>query len=171
MKKLLILLSMASMVSANDLPVIANNGVTVPSQNYLAVMPNINGAINSISPAILQQASQTPSDMSLTIPLPTTPMTVGKVQKQNVNLPWLLQPVFLIGTDKSSSDWLQAHKTALIAMHANGMIVNANSEGAIKNTQALGQGLVILPISADAIVERLSLTHYPVLITRTEVMQ
>jgi integrating conjugative element protein (TIGR03765 family) len=171
MKKLLVLLSIASMVSANDLPVIANNGVTVPSQNYLAVMPNINGAINSISPETLEKASQTPSEISLTTPLPTTSMTIGTVTNKQVNLPWLLQPVFLIGTDKSSTDWLQFHKTALIAMHANGMIVNANSESAIKNTQALGQGLVILPISADAIVERLSLTHYPVLITRTEVMQ
>ena len=136
MKKLLILLSMASMVSADGLPVIANNGVIVPAQNYLAVMPNINSAINNISPEILQQASKIPSEISLTMPLPTTSMTVGKVEKQNVNLPWLLQPIFLIGTDKVSTDWLQAHKTVLMAMHANGMIVNANSESAIKNTQA-----------------------------------
>lgn len=103
---------------------------------------------------------------------PRTPeMTVGRVNARKVNLPYLPNPLFLIGTDKTSQAWLNKHANALKKAGAKGLIINSDSPNALKRTIQAGQGVQLSPASGTELAKRFKLRHYPVLITRQQIAQ
>lgn len=103
---------------------------------------------------------------------PNTPeMSVGRVATREIDLPYLHNPLFLIGTDDISLWWLSRHREALIASGAIGLIVNASSPNELQRAISLATGLQVAPASASELSKQLGLTHYPVLITSTQIAQ
>ena len=98
-------------------------------------------------------------------------MTVGKVTKSNVSLPYLSSPLFLVGADNISIQWLNKHRQALIKAGAVGLIVNSASASDLQAVIRAADGLKVSPASGSDLAKQFNLKHYPVLITRTQIAQ
>jgi integrating conjugative element protein (TIGR03765 family) len=83
-----------------------------------------------------------------------------------LDLPGIM-PLFLVGQDPTSLDWLSRHAQALQDLGASGLAVEVADAQALLRIQAAAPGLNIWPVSGDDIAERLELEHYPVLINPT----
>ncbi len=105
------------------------------------------------------------------LPIHTPEMSPGKVEKRPLNKPELTQPLFLIGSDALSLEWLRRHRPRLIQINAIGMLVEARTAADLQAVANLSKGLRIMPASASDIARLLGLAHYPVLIARTVIEQ
>ena len=80
---------------------------------------------------------------------------------------WLAHPVFLVGTDPLSRQWLAQHRQALIALGASGLVVQAESERAFKQVQQLAGGASLAPMVGDWLTSALrgaGVKTYPLLV-------
>jgi len=159
MSKLLFSLLMCTTLTAYAEPtVIYDSGRTMPIAHYL-------------------EALNMPDEPSIPLKKPafeniqTPEMTLGRVQASKINIPMLMSPLFLIGTDNYSKQWLSSNKAALIKMSAVGMIVNTSSEQDTVDILRLANGLTVSTASASTLARRFKLSHYPVLITKSSVSQ
>lgn len=103
-------------------------------------------------------------------PVQSVLLSPGKVTSQKINLP-LLQPIFIIGSDKQSLEWLSNHVSQLKALHAVGLLVNEENEDDLENIKKVSNGIPIIPVFGDEIARALQLKHYPALITSAEITQ
>ena len=105
------------------------------------------------------------------LPFQTPGLTPGVVKPTAMYFPSVTTPVFLLGCDARSENWLLQHRTQLTQMHALGLIVQCDSQQDIERLQQLGQGITLVPTPAKPFVTRYGLTHYPVLITQEGLLQ
>ncbi|EKS3673625.1 integrating conjugative element protein [Salmonella enterica] len=105
-----------------------------------------------------------PATVDEMLPVATPEMTPGRVEARSLALAGMT-PVFLVGDDALSRDWLAQRRADLLRMNATGLVVNVNDSATLRELQAGAPGLTLLPASASDIAHRLQLTHYPVLIT------
>lgn len=117
----------------------------------------------SLSPPSPPQPSA-PVTMDEMLPVTTPEMTPGRVEARSLALAGMT-PVFLVGDDTLSRDWLAQRRADLLRMNATGLVVNVSDSAVLRELQAEAPGLTLLPASASDIAHRLQLTHYPVLIT------
>jgi integrating conjugative element protein (TIGR03765 family) len=81
------------------------------------------------------------------------------------------RPLFLIGTDRLSLEWLEAHRETLIERGAVGMLIEADSIEAVRQVAERAEGLKVLPASGSELARALGLRHYPVLISAQGIEQ
>lgn len=104
--------------------------------------------------------------------MPMTPeLTVGRVQKRAINLPLLPNPIFLVGTDRTSLAWLTKHANALKKAGAKGFIVNSDSAENLQTILRTADGIEMSPVSGSELAARFKINHYPVLITKNQIAQ
>ncbi|BBL32443.1 integrating conjugative element protein [Pantoea ananatis] len=101
------------------------------------------------------------SDM---LPVSTPEMSPGPVSPQPLELSGM-PPVFVLGDDSLSKQWLSRHAAALSQMHATGMVVSVKDAAALSALRALAPSTEMVPVSGGDLARRLHLAHYPVLIT------
>ena len=80
---------------------------------------------------------------------------------------WLVQPIFVVGTDKASMLWLKHNRDRLLALHAWGVVIAAPEIGSFKALQGFAEGLPVAPSRGAWLDQRLAragVTAYPVLI-------
>ncbi|HCI4033021.1 MULTISPECIES: integrating conjugative element protein [Pseudomonas] len=82
-----------------------------------------------------------------------------------------LRPMFLVGDDDHSRQWLRERAAILGKLKAVGLVVNVASANALATLRRLVPGLTLSPVSGDDLAERLGLRHYPVLVTATGIEQ
>nr|WP_310615723.1 integrating conjugative element protein [Pantoea cypripedii] len=113
-----------------------------------------------------------PASLSLSdmLPVSTPEMSPGAVTARPLNLPGM-PPVFVLGDDTFSRQWLQQHAAELSRMQATGMIISVRDEQGLNTLRQLAQGVPMVPVSGDDLARRLALTHYPALITATGISQ
>lgn len=104
------------------------------------------------------------------LPVHSTRLTPGLVEHRVLRAPGLL-PVFLIGDDARSRDWLRQRLNQLRALDAIGLVVQVETPQALAALRALAPGLTLAPVSGDELAQRLNVRHYPVLITATAIEQ
>lgn len=97
------------------------------------------------------------------LPIVSHFMTPGRVEARQFNLPGML-PIFLIGDDEISRNWLSANRSKLLQMHATGMVVHISDMVALEQLRNIASPLLLVPVSADDLAQRLHLQHYPVII-------
>ena len=97
-------------------------------------------------------------------PIQTKEMTPGEVVSRPVNFRQLPRPVFLVGTDPRSREWLVQYRDRLREVHAVGLVVEVESEAAFQALQSAVAGLDLTPASGSALAKQFKLSHYPVLI-------
>lgn len=107
------------------------------------------------------------SDM---LPVSTPEMSLGKVAVRPLNLPGM-PPVFVLGDDPTSRQWLQQHVAVLSRIHATGMVISVRNEEGLNALRQLAPGLEMVPVSGGDLARRLALAHYPALITATGISQ
>lgn len=101
------------------------------------------------------------------LPVSTPELTPGPVASRPLNLPGI-GALFLVGDDALSRAWLRENAARLQQLHAAGMMVNVESAEGVASLRALVPGLTMAPASGSTLARRLQLSHYPVLITDTE---
>lgn len=101
----------------------------------------------------------------------TSQLTPGAVQSRTLSAHALVQPLFLIGYDKLSAQWLSERRVILKELNAMGLVVNVPTAQAMAELQAIAPDLILQPIPGDDLAESIDVKHYPVLITKTSVEQ
>lgn len=81
------------------------------------------------------------------------------------------QPFFIIGLDRASLDWLSTNETYLREINAVGMLTHVESETEVNRVTHHYAGMKFIAIPLERIISAFELTHYPVLITKTSVLQ
>lgn len=115
---------------------------------------------------------QTPTQANFDpYPIESTLMTPGIVQPILMNLTQLVQPIFLVGADSLSTNWLKQNIAKLTALRAIGFLVHADSEADLTAFKQIAGSLPIVPLNADQFAKQWNLNHYPVLITAQGITQ
>ncbi|MFP1915986.1 integrating conjugative element protein [Lonsdalea quercina] len=122
------------------------------------------------------EVSQTPSPRSAPVlisdmlPVSTPEMSPGTVEARALNLIGM-PPVFVLGDDAVSRQWLIHHASDLRRLQATGLIISVRDERGLNALRQLAPDIVMVPVSGSVLSHRLSLEHYPVLITATGISQ
>ncbi len=120
---------------------------------------------------------QTSFDKSLLLPIRTSEMSPGILDGTaptpavRERLAQLTRPVFLIGADSQSVDWLARYRDRLQALGAIGMLVQVNTAEELAAVENAAGDVVIVPASGSMLAHVLGLRHYPVLISREGIEQ
>ncbi|MDY4281339.1 MAG: integrating conjugative element protein [[Pasteurella] mairii] len=168
MKKLFILMLLSSLSSYSafaTLTVIADLGGESAVRFYEGIQPGADENTSNFPNAIPDTISE--ADM---LPVVSHRLTPGKVSPIALDLTGM-SPLFLVGTDKLSRQWLTQHYEMLLANHAVGLVVNVATLEELSELRQLAPNLPLLPTAADDLSRRLKLNHYPALITETGVSQ
>ena len=102
------------------------------------------------------------------LPVETPSMTPGRVPSRS--LPMLqgkmagARPLFLIGADQWSLQWLQQNQPRLVELQAVGMVVSVETERDLNVLRQAAGSLPLMPASGEVVALHLGLQHYPVLI-------
>lgn len=104
------------------------------------------------------------------LPVRSELLTPGKVDSVNIQA-FGMTPIFLVGDDPLSKQWLAKNKDKLIQLRANGMVVNVATVNGLASLKAIIPELNFAPIAGDDIAKRLGLKHYPILITASSIEQ
>lgn len=111
-------------------------------------------------PAVPMQAL----DEAQLLPVITHNLHPGQQPHLALNLPGMT-PLFLIGDDPLSTEWLRQHQNILKTLHSTGLVVNVTTLARLNALRAIAPKLTLLPVSADDMAKHLPITAYPVLIT------
>ncbi len=74
------------------------------------------------------------------------------------------KPLFFVGNDPRSRDWVSKNKQYLLSIGATGYATNLQSESELTDIQGLAHPLGIAPMPLDAAAELFGIPVYPVLI-------
>lgn len=105
------------------------------------------------------------------LPIISERLSPGRVDAKVINANGLVRPFFIVGADPLSIKWLTERVNILKQLNAVGLVVNVNTQQEFQTIKQIAPTLTILPISGDDIADRLSLEHYPVLVTATSIEQ
>ncbi|VVM79438.1 hypothetical protein PS663_02240 [Pseudomonas fluorescens] len=103
-------------------------------------------------------------------PVRSDRLTPGELQGRVINAPGL-QPLFLVGDDELSRNWLSQRRDQLQQLHAVGIVVNVASAERFAEVQRWADGLQMVPAPSNDLAQRLGIKHYPLLITATAIQQ
>ncbi|EJR7283356.1 integrating conjugative element protein [Citrobacter freundii] len=111
-------------------------------------------------PAVPMQAL----DEARLLPVVTHTLHPGQQPRLAFSLPGMT-PLFLIGDDPQSTEWLRQHRDTLKTLHATGLVVNVTTLARLNALRTIAPALTLLPVSADDMAKHLPISAYPVLIT------
>ena len=166
-----LVLSLAFAATAQaKLTVIADHGGE-PARPYYAPIATAHVDEKHAYSARAEAQTHGPITEADLLPVTSDRLTPGHVTARSLDLPGRMTPFFIIGADKLSVNWLKQRGKRLRELHAVGLVVNVKTGTQLKQLRRVGDGLVLRPVAGDDIAKRLSLSHYPVLITPTGVQQ
>lgn len=144
-----------------DLIVVADLGGESTDKLYEAIQPETDSYVSPVTSKPLEEAL---------FPIVSEYLQPGSVSDRELSLPGF-SPLFLIGDDRLSERWLAENKKALLSLNATGLVVSVSSRGRFEALRQHAGNLTLMPLSGDDLAKRLSLNHYPVLITATGLSQ
>ena len=100
------------------------------------------------------------------LPITTPSMLPGKVTVTPKALRYLQRPLFLVGADQVSRDWLVEKREQLIRIGAVGLLIEAKDRQEIEAVLVIAEGLRLVPASAESFATKLGLSHYPILLSK-----
>jgi integrating conjugative element protein (TIGR03765 family) len=97
---------------------------------------------------------------------------VGADEARNISAHLLTQPMFIVGYDRVSANWLQSNVDVLEEKRAVGLVVNVDTPQQMERLLELtGRRLALTPMSGDQLAKAINLRHYPVFIDRSGVVR
>lgn len=147
-----------SQITVAELRVIGDFGGESAVHFYEALQPDesmVQAYPNSV-PATLSEAD--------ILPVVSHRMTPGQVQPVQMSLPGIL-PIFLVGTDNFSRNWLRSNYDYLRKIGAMGLVVSVRTTKELNELRQLAPELNLMPTPGDDLASRLNLAHYPALLT------
>lgn len=165
-KSLLLLMLLVGNSSAYaELTVIADLGGESAVRFYESIQP-----VHSANAPVHPNAVPAELNESMLLPIVSHKWEVGKVEAKPVNLPGAL-PIFLIGADDISKQWLRTRYDDLVKLQATGLVINVNTTDELTELRQLAPELSLMPVSADGLADRIGIHHYPLLMTETLISQ
>lgn len=108
-------------------------------------------------------------------PVVTTAMSVGKVaedEAKDIKYQVAMRPMFIIGYDTVSINWLKSNRALLSEKKAIGLVVNVeNKEQMEALQQIVGKEVMMQPTPGDRLSEHLKIKHYPFYMDNQGVMR
>ena len=159
-------------ISFAGLTTVSTDGATVDSAPYLLQTQGSSESYHQNLDSLKNDHSldqQSGNLLHSLYPVKST-FTQGDVTPQYFNSPHLMRPIFVVGDDEVSIDWLQRNAKALKSLKALGIITNVQSEVRVKAIIDL-TGVEILPASLEGIEPLVHTNHYPLLWTQDGVSQ
>lgn len=104
------------------------------------------------------------------LPVISHKWSVGQVEAKTLNLPGAL-PMFLIGSDDISRQWLADKRSVLTKINAIGLVINVNTVEEMQSLRQIVPELTLMPAPADTLADRLGIYHYPLLLTAEGISQ
>lgn len=108
---------------------------------------------------------------SVGFPVRTAHLSPGQMLTTPVPLHKGQQPLFVIGNDDLSLDWVEANKPYLLEIGARGFVVSVENEQDWVQLQEWLAPLDVKAVTGDAFNEVFGLTHYPFLLLNGEALQ
>lgn len=154
----------STQLSAKELITIYDSGDTYPVDKYLYDSTIVEEPQNSSTRNLEKK------NLSV-FPVNTPSMSPGKLNFKKWNLPHMQTPLFILGADAFSRQWLMERKAELMTLGAAGMLVEVANEEEFEQIKNLAGELKIFPASGEDIAQHLQLEHYPALISRKGIEQ
>jgi integrating conjugative element protein (TIGR03765 family) len=151
--------------------VIFDTGKTQPLAAYLpAIKSPIQTAFQAPVTAAILSAERL-QVLAHSLPVTTPDLTPGKVLPKAVSIPYLERPVFIIGADVFSLQWLQRHRERLNTLHAVGWVVNVENAKQLAQLKQQAAPLELVALPGSELAQQFGLSHYPVLISSARIEQ
>ncbi len=97
---------------------------------------------------------------------------VGPDEAKDIPSYLLTRPMFIVGYDRVSANWLQSNVDLLEEKGAIGLVVNVDTPEQMKRLIAMTEErLALAPMSADRLARSINLRHYPVFIDSSGVLR
>jgi len=138
------------------LTVIYDSGDTLPLEPYLPKR----------APPEETTLQEKKDQLPFNLPITTPSMQPGKATVTPKALRYLQRPLFLVGADQMSRDWLAEKRDQLVRIGAVGLLVEAKDRQEVEAVLKIAEGLRLVPASADGFATQLGLTHYPILLSK-----
>jgi integrating conjugative element protein (TIGR03765 family) len=138
------------------LTVIYDSGDTLPLEPYLPKR----------APREEAKLQEKKDQLPFNLPITTPSMQPGKVTVTPKALRYLQRPLFLVGADQASKDWLAEKRELLARIGAVGLLVEAKDRQEVEAVLKIAEGLRLVPASAESFATQLGLTHYPILLSK-----
>ncbi len=161
----IILAGWLSWARAEQLPVIYDSGHARPLSDFIQ-------APHLALPQALPEVNLAESDgfAEKLFPIHTPELSPGEVMATSTQL-LLPQPLFIMGCDARSKQWLSQFSGRLQQIGAVGLVVEAQSLADYQAVAALAPSLRLSPAPASQLAQQLALSHYPVLISASRIEQ
>jgi len=121
------------------------------------------------------RARQSTKLVNAHFPVVTTSMRIGRVTKEearNVKYQMAARPMFILGYDPVSIDWLKQNRALLAEKKAIGLVVNVQNKAQMNRLQTIaGSEVLMQPAPGDRLSKSLKITHYPFYMDNTGVMR
>ncbi len=141
--------------------VIADVGNTIAASTYINQFQGNNSEQQKTTPKQAYESYYTAQSKEL---------TPGKVKTQTVDIKNLPRPIFIIGSDRNSLNWLDKYHAQLKKINALGFVVNLKNSEEYKKISDKYK-LPLFPINGDQLAEKFNIHHYPVLISKHRIEQ
>ena len=139
---------------------IHEGGPTLPIREYLI-------GLRLPEPATRPGASPVQAaTLPMAFPVTTPSMRPGPLQRpmRLRTAGALIAPLFIVGDDQESKQWLSAHREALHRRGATGLVVNVASLDAFRSLRALAPDVPLAPGSIETLARQSGLAVYPLFI-------
>lgn len=97
-------------------------------------------------------------------------LTVGIVESMKHSYQ-VTRPIFIVGVDSLSIEWLIANRAHLKAIGAQGIVTNVSSQEQMNFLRARAPDLTLSAVPVDDIARIYGVQHYPVLIDKEDIKQ
>ncbi len=152
-----------------QIKVIHDGANTVPAKPYYQDIKVKQGNMDAaIENARTQLASlptaQLQPTMEMYFPINTTQLKVGQPSQKIIKQ--LTMPLFIIGMDEGSINWLKQNFLELKSIGARGVVVQAKSFKVFAELQreAITKGMIISAMPGDPLAKAYNISTYPVLL-------
>jgi integrating conjugative element protein (TIGR03765 family) len=153
-----VFLILITAVSFAATQVIANLGRTESAAPYLKQLMQVNGNQKPIK-------TTQPTTYEMNYVVHTKELTPGVVKRRKVSFKNFSQPIYIVGDDELSKNWLKKYKDRLNGLKATGFIVNVSSNKSyLQFSKEFGVNPI--PINGKEMAEHFGIKHYPVLISQ-----
>lgn len=143
------------------LTVIYDSGNTEPISQYLPQRLEQESTKQSRQFTLVKKQKMS----AFTLPITTPSLSPGVVTASPKTLRYLQQPLFLVGSDARSKNWIIEKREQLIQLGAVGLLIQAEDKKDVEAMLVLTQGLRLVSASAEGFAAGLGLTHYPILLS------
>jgi integrating conjugative element protein (TIGR03765 family) len=137
-------------------------GPTVPIGHFMAAF-----FAQEPTPAPGTAIPPTSSTLPVAFPVATKSMRPGRLASgmRLRTAGWLASPMFLLGDDPLSRQWLATNRDRLHRTGAAGLVVNVASIEAFRSLRALAPEVPMAAGSVDGLAQHVSLSIYPLFVS------